>query len=210
MQSDRVGGGLAPAVPPHHRTYSSVYGGSDNIALRIVHCQRSYGTPSRFLRISSATSGFRPSFEASAQDHLKCSSLLRYQFGPSPNGSLATVASADFCQPILAPYGANSTRQIGRSPRVRHVIFAPHTRRIYIHILRMTIGLRPYWPSRPDMAASYALPVRRAGVLLTASFGFRFASDTLAVRLTVPIIRVRKGFSPSSLPTSHHGRLGRI
>lgn len=27
-QTDRVGGGVTPAVLPHHRTYGSVYGGS--------------------------------------------------------------------------------------------------------------------------------------------------------------------------------------
>ena len=74
----------------------------------------------------------------------------------------------------------------------------------------MMIGLQPLLPSRPDMAASYALPVRRAGVLLTASFRFLFAADTLAVRLTVPIIRVRKGVTPSSLSVDHHSRPGCI
>jgi len=32
----------------------------------------------------------------------------------------------------------------------------------------------------------YAIPVRRAGVLPAASFGFSLATDTLAVRPTVP------------------------
>ncbi len=33
----------------------------------------------------------------------------------------------------------------------------------------------------------YPLPVRQASVLPTASFGFRLATDTLAVRLTLPL-----------------------
>ena len=74
----------------------------------------------------------------------------------------------------------------------------------------MIIGLRPSWLSRPDMAASYAVSVRRARGLLTASFRFHFAVDTLAVRLTVPIIRVRKGLPPSSLPPNHHSSAGCI
>jgi hypothetical protein len=61
----------------------------------------------------------------------------------------------------------------------------------------MTIGLRVFWPPRPDVDASYAVPVRRAGTLPTAAFGFRVAPDTLAVRLTVPVIRVRRGLSPA-------------
>src|ERR1017187_5944285 len=53
-------------------------------------------------------------------------------------------------------------------------------------------------PSRPDVSASYAVPVRRARILLTASFRFRVAPDTLAVRLSVPTIRVRRGLAPPS------------
>src|SRR6266571_7893740 len=53
-------------------------------------------------------------------------------------------------------------------------------------------------PSRPDGTASYAISVRRARTLLTASFRFRLATDTLAVRLTVPTIRVRRGLAPPS------------
>lgn len=62
----------------------------------------------------------------------------------------------------------------------------------------MAIGLGRYWPSRPDAAASYAIPVRRAGTLPAASFRSRLSADTLAVRLSVPITRVRKGLAPPS------------
>ena len=48
------------------------------------------------------------------------------------------------------------------------------------------------------MTASYAIPVRQARTLLTAFFRFRVAPDTLAVRLTVPTIRARRGLSPPS------------
>src|SRR6185369_6087760 len=53
-------------------------------------------------------------------------------------------------------------------------------------------------PSRPDAPASYAIPVRRARTLPAASFRFRVTPDTLAVRLTVPVIRVRRGLAPPS------------
>ena len=48
------------------------------------------------------------------------------------------------------------------------------------------------------MTASYAIPVRRAETLPAASFRFRLATDTLAVRLSVPTIRVRRGLAPPS------------
>ena len=62
----------------------------------------------------------------------------------------------------------------------------------------MAIGLWILWPPRPGVAASYAVPVRRAGSLPTASFRRRVTPTALAVQLTVPAIRVRKGLSPSS------------
>ena len=52
----------------------------------------------------------------------------------------ATMASADFCRPIDAPYDAPSSRQTDRSPRVIHATFLPYTRRIYSSIL-----LDDYW-----------------------------------------------------------------
>ena len=39
----------------------------------------------------------------------------------------------------------------------------------------------------PGVAASYAIPVRRASVLPAASFRSHLAVDTLAVRLVVPL-----------------------
>jgi hypothetical protein len=60
------------------------------------------------------------------------------------------------------------------------------------------IGLRVSLPPRPDADASYALPVRQAGTLPTASFRSRIAPGTLAVQLAVPITRVRRGLPPPS------------
>jgi hypothetical protein len=108
------------------------------------------------------------------------------------------MASADFWHPIPTPFDIGSTRQVDRSPRVIRVTFIPHTCRIYSHTFLNGLGLQRVVPSRPDMTASYAIPVRQARTLLAAFFRFRVAPDTLAVRLTVPTIRVRRGLSPPS------------
>ena len=52
------------------------------------------------------------------------------------------------------------------------------------------------------MAASYAISVRQAGILLTASFRFWVAPDTLAVQLMVPPIKVHRGLA---LPSRQSG-----
>src|SRR3990170_4091246 len=70
----------------------------------------------------------------------------------------------------------------------------------------MTIGLWASMLPRPGAVASYALRVPRAGGLPAASFGPRLAAAALAVRLTVPAIRVRRGLPPPSecaLPGAH-------
>ena len=77
----------------------------------------------------------------------------------------------------------------------------------------MTIGLWISLPPRPDVVASYALRVPQTGVLLTASFRPRLAAAALAVRLTVPVIRARRGLSPPSgcaLPGAQRKKAGAI
>ena len=68
----------------------------------------------------------------------------------------------------------------------------------------MTIGLQICLPPRPDVAASYALRVPQAGDLPAASFGPRLTAVALAVQLTVPVIRVRRGLSPPSYLVKYH------
>ena len=114
------------------------------------------------------------------------------------------TASADFCQPIPSLFNDGSTWQADRSPRVRRATLIPYTRRIYFYIFRVIIGLWILSPPCPDVAASYAVAVRRAGTLPAASFRFHFAVDTLAVRLTVPITRVCRGLSPPGYSVEHH------
>ena len=54
--------------------------------------------------------------------------------------------------------------------------------------MRQYVALRALdaLPSSQPAAASYAVSVRRASALPTASSGFDLAMDTLAVRLTIP------------------------
>ena len=139
--------------------------------------------------------------------------MIASERGSGPTGSALCrvvrpthTASADFCQPIPSPLNDSSTWQADRSPRVRRATFIPYTRRIYFYIFRVIIGLWILLPPRPDVAASYAVAVRRAGTLLTASFRFHLTVDTLAVRLTVPITRVCRGLSPPSHSVKHHIR----
>jgi hypothetical protein len=120
-------------------------------------------------------------------------------FGPSPPCAAATMPSADFCPFIPTPLDVGS--RIGKRtdlPGYCAPTFPPYTRRIYSRTFRMTIGLRIYWPSRPGAVALYALRVPRAGGLPAASFRPRLAAAALAVRLTVPAIRVRRGLAPPS------------
>ena len=112
-------------------------------------------------------------------------------FGPSSVGS-TTTASADIRHPIPTSHDAGSTRQGNGSPRVRRVTFVPYTRRIYGRTFRVISGFGFYGPLA-QMRTPHAIPVRQAGTLLTASFRF-----PLAVRLTVPITRARRGLPPPS------------
>jgi len=114
------------------------------------------------------------------------------------------TASADFCQPLPSLFNDGNTWQVGRSPRVRRATFIPYTRRIYFHTFRMTIGLQIFMPPRPGVAASYAVAVRQAHDLPTASFGRQLTMIALAVRLTVPITRVCRGLPPPSYSVKHH------
>lgn len=80
-----------------------------------------------------------------------------------------------------------------RSLRVRRVTFLPYIRHIYADLLRMTLGFESHCPLAQQAVASYAVRVPRTGSLPAASFRFRVAPDTLAVRLGVPVIKASIG-----------------
>ena len=65
--------------------------------------------------------------------------------------------------------------------------FRAYVRPIYARDFRARTGLRVFLPSCPSRFASYRVSVRQTSALLTASFGFRLAADTLAVQLAVPL-----------------------
>ncbi len=107
--------------------------------------------------------------------------------------------------------------QAGRPPRVRRATFIPHTRRIYAQTLRVTSTLRSGSALlRRTGRASGLLPPRpEPGRLICGScwsgrdFAYSFprtppGDDALAVRLTVPVTRVRRGFPPPSRGSVNH------
>jgi hypothetical protein len=106
--------------------------------------------------------------------------------------------------PLLTPQNPSArlsaplaSRQVLRSPRVRRVTFTP--RPAHIHRLGPDdFGLRVRLPPRPPRRCLHTLRVPRAGALPAASFGRRLAVVALAVRLTVPVIKARRGLAPPS------------
>jgi hypothetical protein len=87
-----------------------------------------------------------------------------------------------------------------------HPIYPPH---LLLH-LPGDYGALDLVASSPRCSCLYAVAVRRAGTLPTASFRFHLTVDTLAVQLTVPITRVCKGLSPSSCSLRHHVQSSRV
>src|SRR3990172_4086860 len=108
-------------------------------------------------------------------------SLRRLTFSPSPVGPLlrplltSAVPSRRLAAPVahLLP-GAGRQISQGNARDLRAI----HLSHLRPH-LPGDIGLRVFWPPRPNADASYALPVRQAGTLLTASFGPHLAVTPL-------------------------------
>ena len=97
------------------------------------------------------------------------------------------MASADFCIALPTPLDAVSTWQaMQTSPGMRTHLHA-YARRIYVQLSVQVSGFEDIC-LLTQRAASYALPVRRASALPAASFRFHLTMDTLAVRLTVPLV----------------------
>src|SRR5271168_4460544 len=119
----------------------------------------------RLLRLLSPSTAHLPS-------GVSCSALRRPVLP-------TRMASADFYCPIPMPLSIGSTRQDSSSPRGKtrdlHAIYLAHLR----PQLPGDIGLRAPMLPRPVADASYALPVRQAGTLRTASSGPRLAATPL-------------------------------
>ena len=150
----------------------------------------------RFRRLPS---GRAPASQPSGQHLVQASNALR-RFGSNCSAlrcatHATTMASADFCRLMGPPRGEPGTRQTGRPLRVRRATFLPRARRIYAGSVRMASGFGSMRPLAHPRDASYAVRVPRAGSLPSASFRFRLAADTLAVRLGVPAIKASAGTS---------------
>ena len=176
----RVGGSLSVPLLPHHRAYGSVHGGSRRARLEVLNARRPVSAQpclagsARYLRLG-------PSCEVSAQGGRKWGPTSVDTFSPSPVGP-ATTASADSCRPIPTSLDTGSTPEPGAGRQASQGK-TRDLRAIYPSHIRPhppgDIGLRACWLPRPDADASYALPVRQAGTLLTASFRPRLAATPL-------------------------------
>ena len=83
-----------------------------------------------------------------------------------------------------------------RPPQLRRSIF-PLTYPPHLLVLPATFGLHLLLQTYPHFPAFYAVPVRRTKGLLTASFRFHLAVDTLAVQLCVSSLpRHTRDFHP--------------
>ena len=203
---DRVGGGVAPAVLPHHRTYGSRIRRFLPSRFRVeltsrglfarwsIDAATALGTSGPCCFVASSLSGqlSRPYGEI-ATFPLSTDSALHDLV------SAATMASADSHHPIPTPRDVSSTRQAGGPPRVMRVTF-----------MLMPVGFTS-WRSvqvsgftdmglLTPLRRLYPLPVRQASTLPAASFRFRLATDTLAVRLTLPLAGRVKDFHLQVIP----------
>ena len=106
--------------------------------------------------------------------------------------SAATTTSAAICQPIPTPYGASSTRQADRLPRVIRVTFTAYIRRIYVPTFRMVSGFEFRGP------LAQMGPPLSAGCSSDRSFAYSF--------LQIP---PRDGHPCCSASSSHHQGLQR-
>ena len=83
-----------------------------------------------------------------------------------------------------------------RPPRLRCALF-PLIHLPHLLVLPATFGLHLSWQTYPYFPALYVVPVRQAKVLLTASFRFHLAMDTLAVQLCTSSLPTRtRDFHP--------------
>ena len=130
VTANRVGGGVAPAVLPHHRTYGSRIRRFLPSRFRVeltsrglfarwsIDAATALGTSGPCCFVASSLSGqlSRPHGEI-ATFPLSTDSALHDLV------SAATMASADSHHPIPTPRDVSSTRQAGGPPRVMRVTF---------------------------------------------------------------------------------------
>ncbi len=94
-----------------------------------------------------------------------------------------------------------------RPPGVRHIPFASCARRIYVRRFRAAIGFRLVRQPHP-LRPPYAVRVPRAEVSPPASFGFRLATDTLAIGYALPAAGRAGDFHPLGVCHARHTEMG--
>ena len=98
------------------------------------------------------------------------------------------MTSADFSAPVLPSCDNNSliqaeTETSPGNAQIPSRLCLPHLH-ICFPCKNWTLEILD---SSSGIYASYVIPVRQTSVLPSASFRFRFATDTLAVQLTLPL-----------------------
>src|SRR5574337_1090378 len=124
-------------------------------------------------------------------------------FGPVAE---PTMPSADFCRSLPPPPGDGSSQQTSSGTAHSPSRLCPPHLRANLPDRVWTLKIFAFSSS---LHASYAVPVRRASALPAASFRFHLAVDTLAVRLTIPPVRlVGDLHSEVSVPCGVHKQKG--
>lgn len=101
-------------------------------------------------------------------------------------------------------------RQIDRPPRVMHTHLHAYARRIYGRAFPYRYRTLKIYAFSSSTAASYAIPVRQASALPSASFRSHLTMGTLAVRLTVPPVGPVEDFHLQvGAPCRAHTKKGR-
>jgi len=195
----------------HHRTYGSVSGGFRSRAAFLLGACRPQGGPAFPHGFRPLLPAFRPSFETSAKDDQNFGCFAQTDSALHRLVRPATMASADFCQPLPPPLDGGSPYRAGRQTSQGKTCHFPP---IYPpHLL----------PHPPDDYRALSLLALSPGcgclICGSCSSGREFAcgflqtpprGDALAVRLTVPVIRVRRGLAPPNIRLPTTGNLSAL
>ena len=200
MPHNRVGGGLAAPVLPHHRTYSAYPAVSSTVSTGATTRQGSFPFRhrGRWLLLAHPSSGSAFTRDAGAQSPssiqegrvvrpclaaaLRPSSPLDWLLAVEDSGR-TTMASADFSGAFPHRCRCGSPDSIGTAPEISQgkLCILPSVPAGFTNAhVRMTTGPPRPWPGYPTAPALYPIPVRRVRVLPSASFRFHLTVDTLA------------------------------
>ena len=192
---NRVGGGLAAPVLPHHRTWC--YHPSRLVSVQTPWSLAAPRSPQFRFRLHQGRRGarspssiqegrvVRPCLAAALRPSSPLDWLLAVEdsaLHPSRAGR-TTMASADFSGAFPHRCGWGSPDSIGTTPEISQgkLCILPSVPAGFTNAhVRMTTGPPRPWPGYPTAPALYPIPVRRVRVLPSASFRFHLTVDTLA------------------------------